>query len=192
MAKVKSPLLSLSASGSIAKTITFANWKGNAYVRELVIPANPRTAGQLEQRVIHGSLAKACVAVLTVNKDEALAGSLFFQNARDEAPSGQSWISNLISIMSPIYATVATAYGNETGTVQGYFQTAGEAAGLVDYVPSYSATPGATAGQQLYALAYFASEYLTGDVKGDADAALVGASQQDVTDFRERVTQTVA
>jgi len=46
MAKVKGPLLSMRASGTIAKTNVFASWRGVPYVRIHVIPANPQTAGQ--------------------------------------------------------------------------------------------------------------------------------------------------
>ena len=50
MAKVKSPLLSFGASGQIGKSLVFMTWKGIADVRQYVIPANPRSAGQIAQR----------------------------------------------------------------------------------------------------------------------------------------------
>lgn len=50
MAKVKAPLLSLSASGSLAKTIVFFPWKGIQCVREHVVPSNPRSDPQNDQR----------------------------------------------------------------------------------------------------------------------------------------------
>jgi len=50
MAKVTGPLFSLSASGQIAKTLVFMNWKGLDDVRKYVIPANPNTAAQQAQR----------------------------------------------------------------------------------------------------------------------------------------------
>ena len=50
MAKVKGPLFSLSASGQIAKTLVYGDWKGIDVVRKYVIPANPNTAGQQQQR----------------------------------------------------------------------------------------------------------------------------------------------
>ena len=46
MAKVKGPLLSLSAQGQIAKSVVFADWRGVKYARQHVTPANPRTTGQ--------------------------------------------------------------------------------------------------------------------------------------------------
>lgn len=46
MSKVTAPLLSFGASGQIAKTQVYAEWKGRPYVRRHVIPANPRTAEQ--------------------------------------------------------------------------------------------------------------------------------------------------
>lgn len=46
MAKVRAPLLSFGASGQIGGSQVYASWKGRAYARELVTPANPRSAEQ--------------------------------------------------------------------------------------------------------------------------------------------------
>ena len=51
MARVKGPLFSLDASGSVAKTITYSQWKGRNYVRQHVIPYNPSTATQVNVRL---------------------------------------------------------------------------------------------------------------------------------------------
>lgn len=50
MAKLKGPLFSFSASGKLADSLVFAKWKGINDVRQHVIPANPKTAGQQTQR----------------------------------------------------------------------------------------------------------------------------------------------
>jgi len=50
MAKVKAPLFSFGASGSIAKTLTYFPWKGINAVREHVVPTNPKTDPQKDQR----------------------------------------------------------------------------------------------------------------------------------------------
>ncbi|GAJ22475.1 unnamed protein product, partial [marine sediment metagenome] len=36
--------------GALAKTLVYGDWKGIDYVRQYVIPANPKTADQQEQR----------------------------------------------------------------------------------------------------------------------------------------------
>jgi len=46
MAKVKAPLISLGAGGSIAKSVVFAKWRGVPYARVHVVPANPQTTAQ--------------------------------------------------------------------------------------------------------------------------------------------------
>lgn len=46
MAKVTGPLLSMSASGSIAGAMVFSNSKGRPYVRQLVTPSNPNSDAQ--------------------------------------------------------------------------------------------------------------------------------------------------
>ena len=44
--------MSLDASGTVAKTLTFAKWKGRNYVRQTVIPANPDTPKQQSFRAV--------------------------------------------------------------------------------------------------------------------------------------------
>jgi hypothetical protein len=46
MAKITGPMLSLGASGSIAKTLVASKWKGRPYMRQHVIPANPKSTAQ--------------------------------------------------------------------------------------------------------------------------------------------------
>ena len=46
MATVKSPLLSMSASGQIGKSLVFGQWKGIDTCRQHVVPANPDTGAQ--------------------------------------------------------------------------------------------------------------------------------------------------
>jgi len=58
MARLTAPLLSLGASGSIAKSLVFANWKGINYARVHVIPENPNTVDQQEVRGVFATLAE--------------------------------------------------------------------------------------------------------------------------------------
>jgi len=50
LTRVTGPMFSLTASGTIGDVITFSNWKGLAYVRSRVIPANPKTDNQTSIR----------------------------------------------------------------------------------------------------------------------------------------------
>lgn len=190
MAKVNGPFMSLSASGAFANTLVASIWKGRPYMRQLVTPSNPRSAGQVTVRLIIGSLAKAATAVLTSYMDIAGVGSPFFTAARDTAPSGQSWISFLQKALYPYSSAIDSGWTGLGGTKQGYFANAAADAGLVNYVPSFTETAGYVAGKQLYALAYFASNFLTGTIKTTADTAIAGASQGDVDDFGDAVHLT--
>jgi len=58
MARLTAPLLSLGASGSIAKALVFASWKGIPYARVHVIPTNPNTTKQQEVRGVFSTLAE--------------------------------------------------------------------------------------------------------------------------------------
>jgi len=50
MAKVRAPLMSFDARGKLADSLVYLGWKGLKTVRQYVIPANPKTAGQQQQR----------------------------------------------------------------------------------------------------------------------------------------------
>lgn len=56
MARLTGPLMSLSASGTIAKTLTYGDWKGISYARTRVIPANPKTSSQSQTRDVFAFL----------------------------------------------------------------------------------------------------------------------------------------
>lgn len=50
MAKLTGPLMSMGARGQIGKAFVVSNWKGIKYARQHVIPANPRTTAQQNNR----------------------------------------------------------------------------------------------------------------------------------------------
>jgi len=50
MAKLKAPLLSMGASGQLGKTLVYTPWKGLHNVRTYVIPSNPKSQPQMDQR----------------------------------------------------------------------------------------------------------------------------------------------
>lgn len=163
MAKVQGPFMSLSASGTFANTLTASTWKGRPYMRQRVDPSNPSTAGQVLVRKYLGSISKGARAVLTAINDVQNEGSKFFQDARDLAPAGQSWISFLQKYASDIYGKTITHWAELDGTEQGYFTTNATGIGLTDYTPTLGGNviTGLTAGQQLMALGFFGKDYLS-------------------------------
>lgn len=50
MSKTTGPLMSFDASGQIAQTLVYSEWRGVKYVRRHVIPSNPQTTDQTETR----------------------------------------------------------------------------------------------------------------------------------------------
>ena len=56
MAKLTGPLLSLGASGTVAKTTVFSSWRGVSYVRKHVVPANPQSTAQMVTRDLFSAL----------------------------------------------------------------------------------------------------------------------------------------
>ena len=58
MVKVRGPLISIDASGTLGDAITYSKWKGRSYVRRRVIPANPQTGAQTGRRAMFSFLTK--------------------------------------------------------------------------------------------------------------------------------------
>jgi len=63
MVKVYGPMMSLDASGTLGDAITFSKWKGRNYVRERVIPSNPKSGAQTGRRSLFKFLAQAWAAL---------------------------------------------------------------------------------------------------------------------------------
>ncbi len=186
--RLTGPGLSLGASGTIAKTLVFSIWKGQAYGRVRVIPKNLRTDLQQTVRSIIGTVSKAARAILTKFKDDAdpKVGSQFFLDANASAPSGQSWLSFMQQVIYSSFATLRSAYvaGPEG---DGFYDTASATAGMSDYVDKMGVTQ--TAGFQLYLLASFAAGSLgyTGFATG-----IDNASSGQLTTFLAYLQTSVA
>ncbi|MBA7567178.1 hypothetical protein ES708_08879 [subsurface metagenome] len=69
MAKLKAPLLSLGASGAIGKTLVYFPWKGINAVREYVIPTNPQTDRQTDQRAFIKEVVPLLHTQMTADPD---------------------------------------------------------------------------------------------------------------------------
>ncbi len=69
MARLKGPLFSLDASGSLAKTIVYSQWKGRNYARLHVIPFNPNAPAQVNVRTAMTLLVAQWQAETQPNKD---------------------------------------------------------------------------------------------------------------------------
>lgn len=58
MVKVFAPMMSLDASGTLGDAVTFSKWKGRNYVRERVIPSNPKSGAQVGRRAMFKFLSQ--------------------------------------------------------------------------------------------------------------------------------------
>ena len=126
MTKVFAPALSLDASGTIGNAITFSKWKGRNYIRERVIPANPRSGLQVGFRSMFKFLAQNWAALIASEKaswNDLADASVISEFNAYMAQNQNRWRR----FNSPTQETPAT----ETGTV-------------CDFVGG--STPGATGG----------------------------------------------
>lgn len=68
MVKVNGPLFSLDASGTLGKAIVYSKWKGRNYVRERVIPSNPKSGPQTGRRAMFKWLTQHWAGLITSTK----------------------------------------------------------------------------------------------------------------------------
>jgi hypothetical protein len=68
MAKVTGPLMSIAASGTFGGTLVFSIWNGRAYVRERVIPTNPKSSMQTGVRSMWKFLSKFWTSIASNTK----------------------------------------------------------------------------------------------------------------------------
>lgn len=175
MAKVTMPLGSLSASGSLGKALVFAGWKGIQYVRKYVIPANPQSADQGDQRIIIGgtgrTVGKVSVAGVFNSKLSALA----------VVPSGQSKQSYLVKYILDHYLDSVTNYETQLASLTGHtaytsFQVGATALGISNFDLAYASTSAYDRGLGLFLLAKTAQALgFTGEPYSTSLSAWTGA-----------------
>jgi len=154
MAKVVAPLGSFSASGKIGKALVFFSHLGRNVVRGLVTPANPQSESQGNSRLLLGGLGRSARGV--VNPSD------FYTAIIQNVPSGQTWVSNMITFMIGFYGTGTTGVAALNAAFEGHsasnWQAQALTRGLTDLTISYalSTEQTITAGAQLYILAQMA------------------------------------
>jgi hypothetical protein len=132
------PLLSFGARGAVGKTVVAAEWKGVKYMRQYVIPANPRTTEQTITRdtfamlnglwLIAGTLFRAPWSANAVGQRYTNRNKLISENIpalRAEVDMA-NFIGSPGALGGPPLASIAAV----TGTTPGGFD--------------YTATPGTT------------------------------------------------
>lgn len=68
MVRVKGPMMSLDASGTLGGAFVFGKWKGRHTVRSHAVPANPRSAGQVSTRSIMRFLSQSWTNLTVAEK----------------------------------------------------------------------------------------------------------------------------
>lgn len=110
MVKVYGPMMSLDASGTLGDAITFSKWKGRNYVRERIIPSNPKSGAQTGRRAMFKFLSQAWA-------DLAAGPKASWQDLADElvASTFNAFVSDNMkdwhNFLAPTQETPATRIG---------------------------------------------------------------------------------
>ena len=152
MAKVTGPLYSMSASGKIGDALVFFGWKGNNVVRGFVIPSNPQSTGQGDQRIIMGGTGRA---VGKVQPSSPFAQQLIDLNL---IPGGQTKQSFLVKYIIDHYLYNATVYAAELVAVAAHaeydvFQSSADTLGIVEFDLDYATNAAYNKALGLYLIA---------------------------------------
>jgi len=110
MVKVYGPMFSLDASGTLAEAVTFSKWKGRPYVRERVIPSNPKSGAQVGRRAMFKFLTQLWASVSAADQAtwKDLAEQLVASNFNAYVSDGMAAWHNFLA---PSEATPATRTG---------------------------------------------------------------------------------
>ncbi len=178
MAKLSAPLLSFAASGKIANALVYFGWKGLNVVRQYVVPANPRTTGQVTQRsylteavaAVHAAQVLAAHAMEQIDiSSYALLGSTW--------PTPRTWFNEVVKrwidqrvagLRSSIFHDCDITGGNTIITINLYFTDGGAnhiTAGDFWYGTSKTALINSVAAS-MYSAPYLAIGDLTGLANG--------------------------
>lgn len=135
MAKVKSPLLSISARGQVGKSQVYGSWRGVPYVRQHVVPANPRSAEQTLTRgtfnglvqlfKLFGALSVAPWAAAAKGKpftDRNALISSNLPNLRDQADM-TNWMGSPGALGGFPLANIAAVAGAASGEIDATLTT---------------------------------------------------------------------
>jgi len=120
MAKVKAPLFSLAASGSIGDALVYFGWKGLQVVREHVVPANPKTALQTTQRGYMTAAVAAIHAALSLAADPLdEADKTAYSALGNTRPTPRTWFNTICKLWidCKVAGTVPIIYTNGRATV---------------------------------------------------------------------------
>lgn len=158
MAKVTGPLFSISASGSIAKSMVHFGWKGINVVRQWVIPSNPQSANQGDARVAFGGMGRATRAVEV--------GSAYQIDALLSTPSGKTWVSAIVKYIIDNSMKTGADFDTEYAAYAGHtakttFDSEAATLLLTEFDLVYKGQTNAfPAGMQLYELVKYASSHV--------------------------------
>lgn len=161
MARVTGPLMSMEASGTVGKSLTFSNWVGRQYVRRWTRPSNPQTVDQMDQR---NAFSVVGVAVSWANKSTQInssTGKTDEKAFRDKTPSGMRWNGYLQKVLAGSgaagYNAAKTAW-LPISNKSGWEVAAGSLAPPVPSAPQYmaggGAVPAKTPGFVLFVINY--------------------------------------
>ena len=133
--------MSMTASGKLGNAIAFSVWKGAAYVRQFVIPSNPKSNTQGDNRIILGGTGRAVGKVSVGSNFETKLMTL------GVIPSGQSKQSFLVKYILSHYLETVTNFNSEVAAVTGHsaytaFSAAATTLGITEFDLSYASAAG--------------------------------------------------
>lgn len=154
MAKLTGPLFSLTASGTVGKTVTYSQRNGQAIARTRVIPTNPRVADQVTAR-------QRLAAIQSVTK-RLIAGAITAIKA--VAPTPSEWSSYMLKNSIGVGASLYTAYDAVFTALTAPQKTSWDDAFVAVVVPEVPGDPASVPTSGEAAFIYASALFYTGAI----------------------------
>lgn len=160
MAKATAPLFSIEASGQLARTLVYDR---RGFVRQYVIPANPKTNDQADVR--YPFLGVAAVT----GQVGPTAKSHIKQAAEKEGATTYRWNAYLVgkALAGDYWDTKGTGFDHMEPSGKDAWETAAQNAGVTVHSLGYGTEPDHLAGRALWVVAWAMRERL--DIGPDQD-----------------------
>lgn len=176
MAKVTGPLLSLSASGTVGKALTFGSWKGINTARIASTPSNPQTTSQMANRAFLAAGGKITKVTHPMSSEAEFL--------RTKTPAGQSYASyfirEILGTGNVNIAAAKTAYNTGgNAAVKAFFDAAAADISLESVSLDGTSNTEVSGGLALWAA--YAASYRLGSP--NAPAAVTSASESQVDTY---------
>lgn len=158
MAKVTAPFLSLSASGTLGKTLTAMRWKNSSFMRRHFKPRDGGVYINADRRTAFQVIVFSLKRILTSRRDPLGVGSQFYLDILKISPKTNSWNNYYFQLLDNDRQTFFGSFFSLDPVVSAFYEDAAISCNYLDTVVYNGFS--VPAGLFLYGVCWIAVNYL--------------------------------